>query len=312
MASCLLVGASTTKSVHYRKAPKITEEKDSSVEPVTFWSDTWPFKAKAKTGDTLLGGCLFVRDEESTINEWIAYHRRVGPLSQLFVCDDQSSKPVNSIVDYWNQTSLGATTERKLNIILRRFRKRDLVTKKRVRQKFCFRSCAKYMKSQGVDWIMFIDVDEFVVVHSRKFRTIVETLNHEPQFSVEKKCEVVPRLYFDANGTSTRALIPVAPSSSSPPSSSQFSSSFTPRPYSLVTETYRRHVRRRMFNFNNWGKVQIATILNIVQDYSSIQSFIHSFPLFFHSYICSLTCLVHWFLIHSFIDSPHSSKEYSS
>ena len=106
-----------------------------------------------------IGICLFIKDENQYLKEWIDYHKSIG-INHFFIYDNQSSysvtftladlglEHVNNIsVELWNDNGIGG-------------------------QMRAYEDCCK--KHKDCEYIAFIDTDEFIMLNG--YSTIQECL----------------------------------------------------------------------------------------------------------------------------------------
>jgi len=85
--------------------------------------------------------CLFIKDENDYLKEWLEYHRSIG-IQHFFVYDNNSKIPI-------------VNTDSDVTVIVW---KEDIVGK----QSNAYYHCANNNKDYR--WIGFIDTDEFIIV----------------------------------------------------------------------------------------------------------------------------------------------------
>ena len=118
--------------------------------------------------------CLFVKDENHRLIEWIAYHYYALKLEFLVVAVDETSQtsPQRVLdrwqgkirIDLWDQSVLTTPAQTK-----RVESDRNFLHLKR--QQLFYKQCIRYLKEQDRSWTLFIDADEFITFN-RKARTV--------------------------------------------------------------------------------------------------------------------------------------------
>lgn len=108
--------------------------------------------AKKKTMNNYVALCLFCKDENEYLDEWITYHLSIG-VEHIFIYDNMSKKPIKKSVDKF--IKLG-----KVSV--------ELVTDdKQGRHCRVFNKCIND-NGDKYKWIGFIDTDEFIVLKNNK------------------------------------------------------------------------------------------------------------------------------------------------
>jgi hypothetical protein len=135
------------------------------------------------------GACIMVKDDNDLLYEWIAYHYTVLPLQYLVVGSDINSTQDPAIVlNRWTQaniTELHYWILQPSDFIYRHANRNNsyrpseevLVPESSEewkkyhhhlfinRQKAFVTTCTEILKTAGVDWTLYIDTDEFVVLN---------------------------------------------------------------------------------------------------------------------------------------------------
>jgi Glycosyltransferase family 92 len=129
------------------------------------------------------GACLFFKGEPSLLIEWIEWHTMIG-ISHFYLYEDESSserqlKATQQVLDYYR---LNNSNVRDSVSVLRWKMQREVSNDKQYRrvgetgagQKMAYTRCMRD-KDANVDWLAFIDNDEFLVVDKR-FRRFQDAL----------------------------------------------------------------------------------------------------------------------------------------
>ena len=150
--------------------------------------------------------CLLVNDENPRLPEWIAYHYQTLPLRSLTVAVDPASRssPLD-ILQRWNKTGL---------IEVQLWNDDDFLydiyddgTKEwievtqdvlghRTRQNYFINKCMADFKRRNKQWVLLIDVDEYIVLNRID--------DKEPDFPLEKAPDGIPTVMdWDTEDRST-------------------------------------------------------------------------------------------------------------
>jgi hypothetical protein len=116
--------------------------------------------------------CLFVKDENHRLIEWIAYHYHAMKLEFLVVgVDETSQTSPQSVLDRWQgkirtelwEQSVFATPEQMAHGRVEH--ERNYLHLKR--QQLFYKQCIRYLKEQDRSWTLFIDADEYITFNHR-------------------------------------------------------------------------------------------------------------------------------------------------
>uniref|UniRef100_A0A7S1BD38 Uncharacterized protein n=1 Tax=Corethron hystrix TaxID=216773 RepID=A0A7S1BD38_9STRA len=166
---------------NFRKRTTYSETADSEVLKLANnvtraykLSNTMPEEVSLGTDVKLpgLSACLLVKDDNSRLTEWIAYHFFTLPLRSLIIGVDPSSKQLPSpILNRWNGTD---------GLQIWQWSDEDYMSDEEVekrssktyldnhiqRHKIFFRECLLKFEEMGKTWTMAIDSDEFLVFNA--------------------------------------------------------------------------------------------------------------------------------------------------
>jgi hypothetical protein len=122
-----------------------------------------------------IAACLLTMDDNHFLIEWLAYHYHVLPLRHLIVAVDPRARTspqeifnrwdglINITV--WNDTDIFGNEEVEGVADAERVKEENkLLTLHRIRQMFLYEKCMRQLKSDGHQWVMLLDTDEFMVV----------------------------------------------------------------------------------------------------------------------------------------------------
>jgi len=117
-----------------------------------------------------MAACLMVRDDNTLMYEWLAYHYTILPLRHVLVAADlNSTENPNEVLKVWNGTDLKFISWTDADFMYRfgeiPVGEEDQNHHYLHRQRAFFTSCAEYMKAQNESWVVFVDTDEFVVIN---------------------------------------------------------------------------------------------------------------------------------------------------
>lgn len=187
----------TTDSASTIHVSRVTKHQKQKPSPVTDSSSN--SNSSNNTDTTAFSACLLIKDDNSILNEWIAYHYHVLNLRHIIVAVDPSS--ATSPADIWqtwrNYTDLTVTEWTDTDFMPRSFLTKgyhinprfinadanksawhngdeDAATVKadrlqisnhRFRQVTFLSACLRQLKKEKRTWAMHIDTDEYVVVN---------------------------------------------------------------------------------------------------------------------------------------------------
>jgi hypothetical protein len=180
-----------------------------------------------------MAACLMVRDDNSLLHEWLAYHYITLPLRFVLVGADQNSiENPHDVLQKWDGTELRYKIWSKDDFI-HRFGEipashEDENHHYLHRQRAFISSCAEYMKAKNQTWVIFIDTDEYVAINRinqddllfqdesiptnstryRRFQqrhslnltrlTALDAIRVSNQVSPIEPCHIIPRLLIGA------------------------------------------------------------------------------------------------------------------
>jgi hypothetical protein len=99
--------------------------------------------------------CLIIRDENDYLQEWIRHHISIG-FEHFYIYDHNCKVPI----EYTVKTKLKSFEREYVTVI-------DWSGKHTHAQDECYQHCLANFKEEA-EWITFIDIDEFIVLHKDK------------------------------------------------------------------------------------------------------------------------------------------------
>lgn len=130
-----------------------------------------PNPAVPADGYSTFSACLLVMDDNHRLPEWLAYHYHVLPLRYLVVTMDPRS--VTSPSSIWNRWRKRGVTiiewtdydfwHKKLKPLPENATLEVTRDRHRGRQKFFYKKCLEYLKTQNRTWVSLHDTDEYLV-----------------------------------------------------------------------------------------------------------------------------------------------------
>lgn len=125
------------------------------------------------------GACLMIKEDNSLLYEWLAYHYTVLPLRHVFVGSDEGNKQnpedvlsrwvtAETGLEYWivNATEFVNRHPQTGNQRKKYANEHEEAHHLFVhRQRSFITTCVEFMKAQGLRWVTFIDTDEFLVMN---------------------------------------------------------------------------------------------------------------------------------------------------
>ena len=140
-----------------------------------------------------MAACLMVRDDNTLMYEWLAYHYITMPLRHVLIAADVgSTQDPATVAQHWDGTPLNITIWNYTHFI---HRFGDIPVKKEEdenhhyvhRQLAFITSCAEYMKAAGEQWVAFVDTDEYLVINRITQQEEDSQQQHNNNKLVEKK-----------------------------------------------------------------------------------------------------------------------------
>jgi len=173
-----------------------------------------------------LSFCLFFKEDNDKLLEWLSWHYYSGPIKHLMICEQPHAKEYaktrlagsgwNDLVDIQTVEAGKDYFHSRENVTyLQRLQEGDEELKydlHRPIQGSCYQHCIKEMRSQGLSWVFFIDTDEFLIPRERPYNTkavwsqgvagyrgVFRKMIEEEEWT-RRQCVYFPRIMFH-NGT---------------------------------------------------------------------------------------------------------------
>ena len=133
---------------------------DSSTAKATNLSPKFDLKNDEDEG---ISGCLIIKDDNSRLIEWIAYHYTVLPMKTLVAAVDHTSKTSpNEILRRWNNTFMEVYSWNFTEFIYPEYLGPNSTMEQRTRQQFFHEACFNFLKKKNKKWVTAVDTDEYV------------------------------------------------------------------------------------------------------------------------------------------------------
>jgi hypothetical protein len=181
------------------------------------WNDNRPLIPIRNDNHSTFSACLLVADDNHYLIEWLAFHYHTLPLRYLVIASDPRARTLpDSVLDRWNQymTIVQWKDQDFLpkNWVNRIPAEDDPVAKlmkHRERQRHFYPECFQFLKEADRNWVMVIDVDEFVMQNrhhensTQLYPTLLRAIDN--QYPSNNTCITMPRLRFGSfeDGNST-------------------------------------------------------------------------------------------------------------
>lgn len=119
------------------------------------------------------GACLMMKEDNSLLYEWIAYHYTIMPLRYLVIGSDEGNREdPRTVLQRWNGTGLKYWVLEASEFVGRHgLKNRGPNDPDEHHHAFLYRqrgfitTCAELMKEQNMSWVLYTDSDEFVVIN---------------------------------------------------------------------------------------------------------------------------------------------------
>jgi len=173
-------------------------------------------------GDSF-AACLKIKDDNHWLIEWLAYHYFVMPLRHIIVTIDEDSKTTpRKIFRRWSSRKMMNITywtdkdymPKKITATAADFENNTGLMMHRVRQNNFYRTCIPALRDMGLNWLMLVDTDEYILpsyasgyfsnlterVSFRKPGSVMRLLKYQEMVApdVNHTCVYMPRFFFGA------------------------------------------------------------------------------------------------------------------
>jgi len=174
--------------------------------------------------------CLLIKDDNHWLIEWLAYHYFVMPLRNLIVTIDPTSRTSpQSILKRWSDRKLIHIElwhdvdfmPQNITAKAKNYDNNARLMLHRVRQTNFYRRCISTFREKGLDWLMMVDTDEFVLpsyasgyfgnVTSRipfeEPGSVLRALQYQEQITRKNQtCVYMPRFFFGSKTSSSNKV----------------------------------------------------------------------------------------------------------
>lgn len=140
-------------------------------------NDPHLMNVESPVGNNYFGACLMMKEDNDLLYEWIAYHFTMLPLRHLIIGSDENNthNPMD-VLSRWDGTGLNYSVLPPNHFVNRHGSYKRMKSKEQddsyhhhqfiYRQRGFITTCAEKMVEAGVNWVAFIDSDEFLVFNT--------------------------------------------------------------------------------------------------------------------------------------------------
>ena len=172
--------------------------------------------------DESFAACLVIKDDNHWLIEWLAYHYHVMPLRNIIIALDPEAKTSpRNILRRWSSRKLMNVTiwedkhfmPSKIGGNLAYFGNNTGLMMHRARQGQFYRNCISTFRDRGMEWLMLVDTDEYILpsyasgyfsnltkqVSFKEPGNVLRLLHYQEQVKHDNAtCIYMPRFFFGA------------------------------------------------------------------------------------------------------------------
>lgn len=172
--------------------------------------------------DESFAACLVIKDDNHWLVEWLAYHYHVMPLRNIIIALDPEAKTSpREILRRWSSRKLMNITiwedkhfmPDKIGGSLTQYGNNSGLMIHRARQGRFYRNCISIFRDRGLEWLMLVDTDEYILpsyasgyfsnltkqVPFKEPGNVLRLLHYQEQVKHDNApCIYMPRFFFGA------------------------------------------------------------------------------------------------------------------